>query len=42
VGTDADNGRVVLFSLDTVARHQITTGAGAHVLEFSRDLVAAL
>lgn len=35
--TDADNGRVVLFSLDTVARHRIATGAGAHGVEFSRD-----
>lgn len=36
--TDADNGRVVLFSLrDQVARHSITTGAGAHALEFSAD-----
>jgi YVTN family beta-propeller protein len=35
--TDADNGRVVLFSLDTVARHQITVGAGAHGIVFSGD-----
>jgi YVTN family beta-propeller protein len=35
--TDADNGRVVLFSLDTVARHEIQTGAGAHAVEFSAD-----
>jgi YVTN family beta-propeller protein len=35
--TDSDNGRVVLYSLDTVARHEIPTGAGAHAIEFSRD-----
>lgn len=36
--TDADNGRVVLFSLrDQVARHSIRTGAGAHAIEFSAD-----
>lgn len=35
--TDSDNGRVVLYSLDRVARHEIATGDGAHAVDFSSD-----
>lgn len=33
--TDADNGRVVLFLLDTVERHEIPTADGAHGIAFA-------
>lgn len=39
--TDADNGQVVLYSLDTVRRHIIVTGAGAHGITFSTNARAA-
>lgn len=35
--TDSHHGRAVLYSLDTVARHHIDTGAGAHAIAFSAD-----